>query len=147
MIEKAVARGVELSCPMLAIVRHFKVHYHILCGDAAATLSGADALVGLSQEHGIALFLTMGAVSSAWARARLGDREAVPELRQAVMTFAQQGNKLWVPIYQALVAELEADEGGADAALRRSMKRWRWHSKLENTAMTLSCTASAATFC
>jgi class 3 adenylate cyclase/tetratricopeptide (TPR) repeat protein len=120
LIEKAVARGVESAhAPTLAIVRHFKVHYHILCGDAAATLSGADALVGLSQEHGIALFLTMGAVSSAWARARLGDREAVPELRQAVMTFAQQGNKLWVPIYQALVAELEADEGGADAALRR----------------------------
>ena len=88
-------------------------------GDAVAARRGAETLIELSQEHGIALFLAMGAVSSAWARARLGDREAVAELRHSVSTFTQQGNKLWVPIYQGLLAELEAEGGSTEEALVR----------------------------
>jgi predicted ATPase len=120
LIEQAVARAVESAhAPTLAIVHYFRVHYHILRGDAVAARRGAETLIELSQEHGIALFLAMGAVSSAWARARLGDREAVAELRHSVSTFTQQGNKLWVPIYQGLLAELEAEGGSTEEALSR----------------------------
>jgi tetratricopeptide (TPR) repeat protein len=120
LIDQAVARAAEAAhAPTLAVVHHFKVHYDILCGDAAAALRGAAALLELSQEHGIALFSAMGAVSSAWARARLGDSEAVSELRQSVIAFTEQGNKLWVPIYEGLLAELEGEQGNTDEALGR----------------------------
>jgi predicted ATPase len=62
----------------------------------------------------------MGAVSAAWARVQLGDREAVTELRHSVATFTDQGNKLWVPIYEALLAKFEAEAGDTEAALTRS---------------------------
>ena len=62
----------------------------------------------------------MGAVSLAWARARLGHGDAVAELRQSVAAFIDQGNKLWVPIYHVLLAEFEAEEGSLEAALIRT---------------------------
>jgi predicted ATPase len=121
LIEQSFARALESAhAPTLAIVQHFKVHYDILRGDAAAARRGAEALLEVSREHGITLFLAMGAVSAAWARVQLGDREAVTELRQSVATFANQGNKLWVPIYEALLAKFEAEAGDTEAALTRS---------------------------
>jgi class 3 adenylate cyclase/tetratricopeptide (TPR) repeat protein len=121
LIEQSFARALESAhAPTLAIVQHFKVHYDILRGDAAAARRGAEALLEVSREHGITLFLAMGAVSAAWARVHLGDREAVTELRQSVATFANQGNKLWVPIYEALLAKFEAEAGDTEAALTRS---------------------------
>jgi predicted ATPase len=120
LIEKALARAIESAhAPTLVIVQHFKVHYDILRGDAAAARRGAKTLIELSREHGIALFLAMGAVSSSWARARLGDREAITELQQSVAAFADQGNKLWVPIYEGLLAELEAERGNVEVASSR----------------------------
>jgi class 3 adenylate cyclase/tetratricopeptide (TPR) repeat protein len=120
LIEQALARAIESAhAPTLVIVQHFKVHYDILRGDAAAARRDAKTLVELSREHGIALFLAMGAVSSSWARARLGDREAVTELQQSVAAFADQGNKLWVPIYEGLLAELEAERGNVEVASTR----------------------------
>jgi class 3 adenylate cyclase/predicted ATPase len=117
LIEQALARAIESAhAPTLVIVQHFKVHYDILRGDAAAARRGAKTLIELSREHGIALFLAMGAVSSSWARARLGDREATTELQQSVAAFADQGNKLWVPIYEGLLAELEAERGNVEVA-------------------------------
>jgi tetratricopeptide (TPR) repeat protein len=120
LIQQAVARAVESAhAPTLAIVQHFKVYYEILRGDAAAAKSGAETLLDISREHGIALFLAMGAVSSAWARARLGDRGAVTELRHVAALFTGQGNKLWVPMYQCLLAEFEAEGGSVEIALSR----------------------------
>ncbi len=121
LIDQSLARAVDSAhAPTLAIVRHFKVHYDILRGDAAAARRGAEALLEVSREHGITLFLAMGAVSAAWARVQLGDREGVTELRQSVATFTKQGNKLWVPIYEALLAKCEAEAGDTEAALTRS---------------------------
>jgi class 3 adenylate cyclase/predicted ATPase len=120
LIEEAVARAVESAhAPTLAIVYQFKTYYEILRGDAAAAQHCAKALVEHSEEHGIALFLAMGAVFSAWAGARLGDLEAMAELRRSVEAFTDQGNRLWVPIYQGLLAEIEAEAGAAEAALIR----------------------------
>ena len=121
LIDQSFARAVKSAhAPTLAIVQHFKVHYDILRGDAAAARRGAEALLEVSREHGITLFLAMGAVSAAWARVQLGDREAVTELRQSVARFTDQGNKLWVPIYEALLAKFEAEAGDTEAALTRS---------------------------
>ena len=54
----------------------------------------------------------------AWARAKLGDRDAgSAEFRQALAEYASQGNKLLLPFYQGLLAEIEAEGGDAEAAL------------------------------
>src|SRR5262249_4155896 len=75
----------------------------------------------LSQENAIALFTTLGAMQSAWASARLDGRETgATELRQALAAFTDQGikQKQYVPFYQALIAEIEAQDD-ADGALTR----------------------------
>src|SRR5215831_12035137 len=50
----------------------------------------------------------------AWTAAR-----PAPELRQALATYTDQGNKLFVPFYQGLLAEIEAqcDAAGALAGI------------------------------
>ena len=58
------------------------------------------------------------ALPLAWARAKLGDRDAgSTEFRQALAEYASQGNKLFLPFYQGLLAEIEAEGGDAEAAL------------------------------
>ena len=59
-----------------------------------------------------------GELTSAWARARLGDRvTGMTELRQALAAYADQGNKSHVPFFQGRLAELEAAGQEAEAAL------------------------------
>jgi predicted ATPase len=44
---------------------------------------------------------------SAWARAKLGDRDAGSTgLRQALAEYAGQGNKFLLPLFQGLLAEI-----------------------------------------
>jgi hypothetical protein len=79
----------------------------------------AEIVVELSQENALTLFTAWGAVQSAWASARLdGCETGVIELRQALAACADQGNKLWAPFCQGLLAEIEA-QGDAAAALIR----------------------------
>jgi predicted ATPase len=67
-----------------------------------------------------------GPVACAWGSvlklgaARLGDRESgMTELREALAAYRRQGNKLFVPLFQGRLAELEAEGNDADGALRR----------------------------
>ena len=54
----------------------------------------------------------------AWARAKLGDRGVgAAEFRQALADYTSGGNRLFLPFYQGLLAEIEADGGDAEAAL------------------------------
>jgi hypothetical protein len=69
----------------------------------------AEIVVKLSQENAITLFAALGALQSAWASARLDGRETVVvDLRQVSAAYTDQGNKLFVPFYQSLLAEIEA---------------------------------------
>jgi predicted ATPase len=68
----------------------------------------------------MALYLAFGEVHSNWARAWLGDGESgITGLREALAAYLGQGNKLWAPLFQGRLAELEADGDDADGALRR----------------------------
>jgi len=58
-------------------------------------------------------------------RATLGDRDAgSAEFRQALADYGSQGNKLFLPFYQGLLAEIEAEGGDAGAALAEIEKLW-----------------------
>ena len=68
----------------------------------------------ISQEPGLAHFALWGALPNAWARADRGTRTA--ELREALKAYTG-GQHL--PLYQGLLAELEAEGQGAEAAVAR----------------------------
>ena len=58
-------------------------------------------------------YLALGEVDLNWARARLGDRESgMTGLREALAAYLGfQGNKLYGPLFQGRLAELEAEGG------------------------------------
>jgi predicted ATPase len=61
----------------------------------------------------------MGALPSAWVSARLdGGVTGAMRLRQALAGYIDQGNKTFVPFYQVLLAEIEA-QGDSEGALTR----------------------------
>ena len=54
-------------------------------------------------------------------RARLGDRETgSEELREGIAAITASGTKYWVPFFQRLLAEVEADRENVEQALTRA---------------------------
>jgi predicted ATPase len=79
----------------------------------------AEMVVKLGQQNALALYTAWGTLQSAWASARLDDRETgAMRLRQALAAWTNQGNKIQLPFYQALLAEIEAQDD-AEGALTR----------------------------
>jgi len=120
LIDEAVAHASETGhVPTLVLTHFLKAYFEIVRGDARAARRDAEIVVELSQENALTLFTAWGAVQSAWASARLdGCETGVIELRQALAACADQGNKLWAPFCQGLLAEIEA-QGDAEGALIR----------------------------
>ena len=118
LIEDGGARAAEfVHVPTQTNAYFFRAIFDIFRDDAAAVRRGAETVVELSREHGLSLYAAYGTVYLSWARARLGGRETgLTELRAAVAAYKDQGNKLYVPLFQGLLADIEAD-GDADGAL------------------------------
>jgi predicted ATPase len=88
-------------------------------GDAGAARRDAEMVVKLSQENALTFYAASGALQSAWASARLdGGETGAMELRQALAAYIDQGSKAFVPFYQGLLAEIEAQDD-AEGALTR----------------------------
>jgi class 3 adenylate cyclase/predicted ATPase len=121
LMEQGIARAVESAhVPTLINTYYFQALFEILRGDAEAAWRVSEAIVKLSEEHGFALFFALGTLCRGWARARLGDREAgVMELRQALTAYAELGNRLYLPLFQGLLAEIEAEGEETEKALNR----------------------------
>jgi predicted ATPase len=118
LIEEAIAQAIETRhIPTLVNAYFFRAYLEMLRGDAAAARREAQLLVGLSQENAITLHAAWGALQSAWATARLSGRETgVMQLRQALVAYTDQGNKVFVPFFQGLLAEIET-QGDTEGAL------------------------------
>jgi predicted ATPase len=119
--EEALARADETAhAPTRANAYSFISRYHMLRGDPEAVRRIAKVPSELAREHGMAMDLAYGEVHSRWALARLGDRESgTTGLREALAAYLGQGNKLQAPLFQARLAELEAEGNDADGALQR----------------------------
>jgi predicted ATPase len=95
----------------------FKALLEMVRGDAEAARRDAEIVVKLTQENALAAFATQAALQSAWASARLDGRETrATELRQALVAFVSR--KLFVPFFQGLLAEIEAQDDVAGALTR-----------------------------
>ena len=93
------------------------------------------------------LYETREQLYLSWARARLGDHETgVTELASRRDGIPKdQETYLYVPFFQGLLAEIEAEGQETEGALAlESTQRWRWRARRENAGPTLSCIASAA---
>jgi adenylate cyclase len=98
----------------------FKALLEIFRGDAEAARGTAERVIGLTQEHGLTFTLGGLMMCSGWARARLGDfYVGAAQLRQALASYRDQGNRLWVPVFRGLLAESEARGQDVEAALTR----------------------------
>jgi predicted ATPase len=120
-MEKAVDRAVESAhVPTLANIALLKTFLEILRNDAEAAQGTAERVVGIAQEHGLTFVLGGLMMCSAWARAQLGDfAVGAAELRQALASYRDQGNRVRVPIFRGLLAEIEARSQGVETALTR----------------------------
>jgi predicted ATPase len=86
--------------------------------NADATLRSGETLVQLGREHRMDLHAAAGELYASWARGRLGDFESgTRSMGKALETYTSQGNRLFVPYFLGLRAELEAVAEGADVAL------------------------------
>jgi predicted ATPase len=121
LIDEAIARAVESShVPTQSNTYYFKALLETLRGDSEAAASVAEVIVRLGRQHGLALYLAWGTVLLTWARARLGDSEApVAALQKAVAAYIELGNKVYLPFFQGLLAEIEAEKQDVGGALAR----------------------------
>ena len=121
LVEEAIARAIESAhAPTLAIAYWLKAFFDAFRDDAEAARRAAESVLEVSRGHGLRMHLAFGALSSSWARARLGDRvTGVTELRQALAAYAEQGNKMLAPFFQGRLAELEAEAQDVEGALAR----------------------------
>ncbi|MBV8795303.1 MAG: hypothetical protein JO136_10250 [Hyphomicrobiales bacterium] len=116
-LARADATAHAVTC---AVVYGLVSLYQMLRGDPEAVRRAGTIQVELSLEHGMALLLAWGEVESIWARAWLGDPQSgMKGLREALAAYLGQGNKLFVPLFQGRLAELETEGYDADGALRR----------------------------
>ena len=118
LIEEAVAHAIKTGhVPTLVNVYFYKAHFEVVRGDAAAARCDAEIVVELSQKNALTLYSGFGALLSGWASARQDGRGAT-ELRQALAAFTDQGNKVYVPFFQGLLAEIEAQDNTEGALIR-----------------------------
>jgi predicted ATPase len=120
LVEEAIARAVESAhAPALAVAYSRKALFDALRDDAEAVRRAAESVVEVGRTHDLGLYLAFGALSSSWARARLGDRAGMTEFRHALAAYTDQGNKSTMPFFQGRLAELEAEGQDAEGALAR----------------------------
>jgi class 3 adenylate cyclase/tetratricopeptide (TPR) repeat protein len=132
--EQALARAVQSEhVPSKALAHTYRAFLETLRGDAKAALLVAETLVELCQEYGLAQYLAFGRMFRGWARARLGDHEpGLRELQDGIAALADRGTKYTMPLYQARLAEIEAEIGestlsridGALALARDTGEHW-----------------------
>ncbi len=121
LIDTANQRAKELGHPpSMANPLFAKSFLAILRGDKSAALGAAEALEELARVNGMTLQRTWGKLLAGWARGRLHDAAAgAAELLQGLADLAEDGQRVDVPFYNALLADLEVETLGADRALAR----------------------------
>jgi predicted ATPase len=117
-MEEGLARGLESIHPVTqANINYFTAIFEIVRGNVDAARRASETVVEVSREHRLQQFTLWGALCSAWVHAHLGDRETgLAEFRDTLEAYTGQGNKGQLPLYQGLLAELEAAGQGTEAA-------------------------------
>jgi hypothetical protein len=121
LINSATRRASEIGhIGAIADALLYKLFLEVRRGDPLATLSASEALEPFAREHGMIQYVGHAEVHAGWARGRLHDPAGgAAELRQALAALTDHGQRISVPFFYGLLAELEAATLGADRALSR----------------------------
>ena len=103
--------------PTLAYARMFETMFECRHGNATRTLAAADALVGIGRQYGMSYYLSLGQVFASWAHGRLEEGAAVPDVRRMLASYLGAGNKCIAAWLHGLLAEIELEANGPNAAL------------------------------
>jgi predicted ATPase len=119
LIEEAIGFGRELGhLPSTAFALVQEMAIESARNDPARVAVDAENLLRISQQHGMETYAFWSRLYLSWARGRLCDaRRGADELRHSLADCASQDTRLAMPLYLALLAELEAAEGDAYRAL------------------------------
>jgi predicted ATPase len=118
-VDKALALAMQSGhVPTMAYGQYYKCLFEAVARDATRATPHAEALVGLSREHGLPFFLTSGTFYHGWTRWHAGDPEAgTAEMRRGIALAREHGIGLTLPLYCLLMAEAEAEAGRVEAGL------------------------------
>jgi class 3 adenylate cyclase/predicted ATPase len=119
--EELLARAVASGHMLTVVFGHFQYAvFHVARRDAATTAPVAEAVVKLAREHGMPLYSAYGEFLQPWARWHLGDREGgLAAMRRGIATCHDMGNTIFTTLFEAALAEVEAEAGEIEAALAR----------------------------
>jgi predicted ATPase len=119
LVEQSIMNANDLDHAASNVHAHYiEAGFEAYRRDPRAALRSARLLVELSQAHRMDFHAAAGEVFASWARGRLGFATAgVEKMRKAIETFAKPGNRIWLPLFHGLLAELQADTRDANAAL------------------------------
>jgi predicted ATPase len=117
--EQAIRRARELGHTGSVVIAFFwKTFLESLRNDVSATRVAADALLRVTEGHGIKNLTDLGQICSTWAKGRLLDPEAgASELRQTLAACIAQGQRGFMASLHGLLAELDSATRGPDSAL------------------------------
>jgi predicted ATPase len=118
--ENALAGAAAIGHPPTFVnTQSLLVLFEDVRGDARAVKAAASVMADVSREHGMKLFSAWSALALAWSGARLGDSESgLGGLCQALSDHAALGAKTFLPLYEGLCSELEAEVRPSDAVTR-----------------------------
>ena len=111
----------------------YKSYLELWRDDPVATLSAAETLELVAQEHGIAQYLNEAELHSGWARGRITDPAAgAAQVQRVLAAFVEQSVRVNLGFYTGLLAQLEAETLGADGALARIDEAFRLSEQVEH---------------
>ena len=119
LMDEAGALAADFGhAPTLATVHHMTAMFELFRGDADAALRAAEASVAIGRERGLALWQAYAALPLSFASAKLDGRDvASNEFRRALAEYSAGGYRFNLPFFQGLLAEIESETRGAEAAL------------------------------
>jgi hypothetical protein len=142
LMNDATRRAAEIGhIWVLLDVLFYKSYHELWRGDPVATLRAAEDLEATARKHGAMQYLNEAQLHSVWARGRIDDPVAgAAEMRRVLAAFVDQRVRVNLGFYAGLLAELEAETLGAEAALARIDEAFR----LERSRTRLFATLPAS---
>lgn len=118
-LERCLALAQTFDHPFTLIYAlQYAAVLHQFRRDAAATLTQAEAIIALAQQHGFTYYLGWGAILRGWARVQQGQQAAgIAELQQGLASWQATGATLAQHYYYGLLADAYLTLGQAEAGL------------------------------
>jgi ATP/maltotriose-dependent transcriptional regulator MalT len=132
LIDLATSRASQGDAREAVHALFWKSYLEIWRGDPLAALTAAEALEPVAREHGMMQYINEAELHEGWARGRIHDPVAgAAQIRRVLAAFVEQRVRVNLGFYTGLLAQLEAETLGAEAALARIDEAFRLSNAVE----------------